>query len=134
MLMVLCLELKKEDPKVVILSWEGKLRRELSKSLFFNQLVKFPQDLSWDEFLSRFTALEEKIGKRFSLYLLSQRALLSSDLKAKLISKGLSQSAARGSVQYCLEKGFLDDSLEMARLVAKELKKGQSAKAVFFKL
>lgn len=132
--MALELEIKKSDPKMIVLSWEGTVWRELSKSLFFNELKKFPCGLSWGDFLARFMLLEEKIGKRYAVYLLSQRALLSTDLKAKLLSKGLSASAAAVSVQYCFEKGFLDDSREITRLVSKELKKGQSAKAVFFKL
>ncbi len=132
--MALSIEVKKEDPKMILLTWEGKVWRELSKSLFFNELRKIPRDLSRDDFLKSFTLLEEKIGKRYAVYLLSQRAFLSSDLEAKLTSKGFSPGAARAVIEYCTEKGFLDDSQEIARLVAKELKKGQSAKAVFFKL
>lgn len=77
---------------------------------------------------------EEKIGKRYALYLLSKRAYLSSDLMAKLETKGISSETAKGIIHYCLEKGFLDDAQQIARLVAKELRKAQSAKAVFFKL
>ncbi len=132
--MTLDIEVKKEDPKTILLSWKGEVWRELSKSLFFNELRKIPRDLSRDDFLKHFSLLEEKIGKRYSVYLLSQRAFLSSDLEAKLLAKGFSPGAAKAVIEYCTEKGFLDDSQEIARLVAKELKKGQSAKAVFFKL
>jgi SOS response regulatory protein OraA/RecX len=132
--MTLDIEMKKDDPKTIVLSWDGQFWRHLGKSLFFNELIKIPQDLSWEDFLSRFTLLEEKVSKKHAIYLLSQKALLSSDLLARLVSKGVSPDAAKASVQYCREKGFLDDAQEMARLVAKELKKGQSAKAAFFKL
>lgn len=132
--MVLELELKKEDPKMFLLLWEGTPWRKLSKSLFFNDLRKFPADLTWKGFLEHFSVLEEKIGKRYSLYLLSQRAFLSSELEEKLISKGISEDVAKRIIQYYREKGFLDDDQEVARLVAKELRKGRSAKAVFFKL
>jgi len=132
--MVLELKLKKEDPKAILLVWEGDVWRRLSKSLFFNELNKFPAGLLWEDFLERFSLLEEKIGKRYSLYLLSQRAMLSSELEEKLISKGITPSVAKGVVQYCSEKGFLNDEQEVARLVAKELRKGHSAKAVLFKL
>lgn len=132
--MVLEIKLKKEDPKAILLVWEGSVWRTLSKSLFLNELRKFPSSLVWEDFLERFSLLEEKIGKRYSIYLLSQRALLSSELEERLISKGITASVAKGIVQYCSEKGFLNDEQEVARLVAKELKKGHSAKAVLFKL
>lgn len=132
--MVLELQLKKEDPKVILLLWDGEVWREMSKSLFFNDLRKFPSGLGWEAFLERFSLLEEKIAKRYSLYLLSQRAFLSSELEQKLTSKGISLDTVKGMIQYCFEKGFLDDRQEIARLVAKELRKGLSAKAVLFKL
>ncbi len=74
------------------------------------------------------------MGKRYALYLLSKRGYLSSDLMAKLEAKGISSEIAKGIICFCLEKGFLDDAQQIARLVAKELRKAQSAKAVFFKL
>jgi SOS response regulatory protein OraA/RecX len=77
---------------------------------------------------------EEKMGKRYALYLLSKRAYLCSDLMEKLEAKGISSETAKGIIRFCLEKGFLDDSSHIARLVAKELRKAQSVKAVFFKL
>ncbi|MBS0604976.1 MAG: RecX family transcriptional regulator [Verrucomicrobia bacterium] len=132
--MSLELEIKKNDPKTLLLLWEGEVWREVGKSLFINELRKFPPGLSWEDFLSRFTLLEDKVGKRYAIYLLSQRALLSSDLETRLVSKGISLPAAKAVVGFCREKKYLDDSQEIARLVAKELKKGQSAKAVLFKL
>lgn len=132
--MSLELRLKKEDPKVVFLLWEGEVWKEVSKLLFFNELKKIPSDVDWGSFLERFSLVEEKVGKRYALYLLSQRALLSSELEDKLLSKGVSSIVAKAIARDCIEKGFLDDRQEVGRLVAKELKKGQSAKAVFFKL
>jgi SOS response regulatory protein OraA/RecX len=90
--------------------------------------------LSWEDFLARFSVLEEKVGKRYAVYLLSRRALLSSALEAKLIMAGISPHAAKAAIEFCCEKGFLDDEREIARLVAKEQRKGTSAKAIFFKL
>jgi SOS response regulatory protein OraA/RecX len=132
--MVLKLEIKKEDPRVIQLSWEGKVWREVHKSLFFNDLNKFPEGLTWEEFLERFTSLEEKIARRYAIYMLSKRNFLASNLESKLLAKGVSPSVAQAIILYCSEKGYIDDSQEMARLIGKELRKGQSAKAVYFKL
>ncbi|GEM_PF-6615509 len=132
--MALELLLKKEDPKVILVLWEGEIWKEMSKSLFFNELRKIPFDLDWSGFLERFSLIEERVGKRYAFYLLSQRALLSSELKDKLLSKGISSDVAAAIIRECVDKGFLDDRQEVARLVAKELKKGLSSKAVFFKL
>jgi SOS response regulatory protein OraA/RecX len=132
--MALKLEVKKDDPKSILAFWEEKLWRVLSKHLFFNELKKIPKDLSWEEFLERFALLEEKVGKKHAIYLLSQRALLSSELESKLVSKGLSPNAARAAVDFCRQKKYLDDGQEIARLVSRELEKAKSAKAIFFKL
>jgi SOS response regulatory protein OraA/RecX len=132
--MALQLEVKKDDPKSILVFWEGKLWKVISKSLFFNELRKFPGNLSEEEFLERFALLEKKVGKKYAVYLLSQRALLSSALESKLLSKGLSPNAARAAVDFCLQKKYLDDDREIARLVSRELEKAKSAKAIFFKL
>jgi SOS response regulatory protein OraA/RecX len=132
--MSLRLQIKKEDPKTLRVLWEEEVWREVAKSLFFNELRKFPSDLTREDFLARFAGLEKKIGQRYSVYLLSKRNLLSTELEAKLLSKGLSTQSAKEAVQRCVEKGFLDDAAEMRRLVDKYLRKGLSAKAVFYKL
>lgn len=132
--MALSFFIKKEDPKTILLLWEGEVWREVCKSLFLSDLKKFSPHLSWEEFLTHFTQLEEKIGKRYSGYLLSQRNFLSSELAAKLVSKGLCPKSAQAVVQYCCEQGFLNDEEAVQRLIAKNLRKGISAKALFYKL
>ncbi len=128
------LQQKKDDPKTLLLLWEGQLWKEVSKSLFFSELRKIPTHLTWEDFQTRFFQLELTAGRKYALYWLSRRALLSHELKAKLLSKGLSHEASASIIAYCQEKGFLDDDQEIARIVAKELRKGQSERAVFFKL
>ena len=132
--MSLSLEFKKDDPKALILLWEGNPWREVPKYLFYNELRRFPVQLNWEEFLSRFNLLEEKIAKRQAIALLSKRGYLSSDLETKLLFKGLSPKGAKAAVVYCQEKGFVNDTQEIARLIAREQKKGLGAKAIFFKL
>ena len=132
--MSLSIENKKEDPKTLILLWEGTPWREVPKWLFFSELRKIPARLTWEEFLSHFNLLEEKIAKKQAIVLLSKRSYLSSDLQAKLISKGLSSKAAQAGVVYCQQKGYLNDTQEIARLIAREQRKGLGSKAIFFKL
>jgi len=52
--MVLKLEIKKDDPKTLILYWDEEIWRNVCKSLFFNELRKLPKDLQWEDFYSRF--------------------------------------------------------------------------------
>jgi SOS response regulatory protein OraA/RecX len=132
--MGLKLEVHKENPKRILVFWEGELWRDLNKALFFTELKKFPALLSWEDFSERFGILEQKAGKRYAIYLLSRRALLSSALEGKLTEAGIALEVAEALVEFCRERGFLDDAGEIARLVAKEQKKGMSAKAIFFKL
>ncbi len=132
--MSLKLEDKINDPQTLVILWDGEAWKKVYKPLFINELRKVPSDLPWEEFLQRFALLEEKIGKRYVVYLLSRRSYLSSDLEEKLLSKGFSREAARNAVSYCQEKGYLNDDQELARLVAKELRSGKSTKAVYYKL
>lgn len=132
--MVLKLEIKKDDPKTLILYWEGEIWREVCKSLFFNDLKKFPADLQREDFYSRFTLLEEKIAKRYVVYQLSRRNFLSSELEAKLLAKGFSSNSVKAALSSCCEKGYLNDAEEIARMFAKEIRKGHSSKATYFKL
>ncbi len=132
--MALKLEIKKDDPKSLILYWEGEPWRKICKSLFLNDLKKLPMDLSWESFYSKFLLLEKKIAKRYALFLLSRRNYLSSELEAKLVAKGCSPQIAKEAVAHCCEKEYVNDAAEIERLFAKEMKKGQSARAIYFKL
>ena len=129
--MSLKLEIKKD---ILVLYWDGEVFRKVSKSLFLYEVKKIPHELSWGEFCSRFALLEEKIAKRYVLYLLSKRNYLSSDLETKLVAKGVFLETAQKTVLYCTEKGYLNDEQEVERLFAKEMRKGRSAKATFYKL
>jgi SOS response regulatory protein OraA/RecX len=132
--MVLKLEIKKNDPRTLIISWEGEVWREVCKSLFLSELKKLPPHLAKEDFFSQFLLLEEKIIKRHVIDMLSKRNFLSSDLESKLLAKGFSPNVTKAAILYCCEKGYLEDSQQIARLIAKELKKGRSAKAIYFKL
>lgn len=132
--MGLKLEIKKEDPKTLILCWENEVWRRVCKRLFFNDLKNIPQDLQWEDFHSHFILIEEKISKRYAVSLLAKRTFLSSELEAKLLGKGISQGCAQATIRYCLEKGYLNDTQEIARKFAKEIGKGYSSKAAYFKL
>lgn len=132
--MVLELQFKTEDPKALIILWEGQIWRIVPKSLFFKELKKFPGDIQWEDFFSRFSSLEENLAKRYAVYLLAKRNHLSSDLEGRLQKKGFSAAAAKAAALHCCQKGYLDDEKEAARLMAKAQKNGESAKAAYFKL
>jgi SOS response regulatory protein OraA/RecX len=132
--MALKIEIKKNDPKTLILFWEGEKWREVSKSLFFSDLIKLPLELTWEAFSAQFGVLEEKAAHRHAIYLLSHRNYLSSALEAKLIAKGIGLNTAKRVVAACCEKGYLNDTQETQRLFAKEARRGHSAKAAYFKL
>lgn len=125
--MILRIEEKKD---MLILLWEGEEWRTVNKSLFLNELKKFPQGISQKEF----SAIEEKVAKNHALFLLSQRSLLSSQLESKLLEKGISPECAKKTIALCSEKGYLNDDSGIEKLFARELRKGRSAKAAYFKI
>ncbi len=127
--MELEIKIKSGDFRTLLLLRDGEVWREVSKCLFMNELRKIPPR----EILEGFFAIEERVGRRYALHLLSRRAMLSSDLVGKLIAKGISEKTAQSIVQYCKDKGFLDDEQQIARLIAKEQRKGYGAKAIQFK-
>lgn len=128
------LKIKNDDSKALFILWEGEIWRKVYKPLFFNELKKIPRSLTWEEFLAHFYPLEEKIGKRYALYLLSCRSYFSSDLEAKLFEKGFSPSCASSVVAFCQEKGYLNDREKIEQLVAKERSKGKGARVIYAKL
>lgn len=125
--MTLKIEIKKD---VLVLFSEGEVWRKVNKRLFINELKKFPQGITREEF----SALEEKIAKTHALYLLSQRSLLSTELEAKLLEKGISSECAKKVIELCSEKSYLNDDSGIEKLFARELRKGRSAKAAYFKI
>jgi SOS response regulatory protein OraA/RecX len=125
---------KSEDPKTLLLYWDGELLKEVHKGLFRSELRKIPRELTKEGFLAQMKAAEERIGRRYSIYLLSRRNYLSGALEERLCSRGISPQVAKIVVQSCLEKGYLNDTQEVARMVAKEARKGRSTKAIFYKL
>jgi SOS response regulatory protein OraA/RecX len=132
--MVLRIELKKGDLKTLILYWDDEVWKHVAKSMFLKELQKIPAYVGWEEFLQIFAGIEERVGRRYALYLLSRQSLLSNELEAKLLAKGLSARAAKVVTGYCVQQGYIDDSSQIGRLVARELGKGRSARAVFLKL
>jgi len=132
--MTLELQVKKDNPKVLHLFWDGELWKSVSKSLFINEVKKFPPGLTWEELNSRFSAAEEKLAKRYVLFLLSRRSLLSSEVEAKLLDRGISSDCVNRIVEFCVKEGYLNDPNQIERFFSRELKKGRPAKAAYFKI
>ena len=125
---------KKNNPQILCILRDGEVWREVYKSLFIKDLHKIPKNTPWNEFIPLFCSLEEKVAKRYAIYLLSRRAYLSCDLAKKLREKGISPQATEGAIGYCQDKGYVDDQHLLQRAVLKEQRKGLGAKAVFAKL
>lgn len=120
-------------PKTLIILWNDQIYREVCKRLFQKELKNLPSS-TFTHFTQHFTELEEKVGKRHALYLLSTRALLTSQLKSKLLSKGISSEIAQKIILFCQTMGYIDDSASVERFIQKEQKKGRSALAITQKL
>lgn len=114
--------------------WDGLPWKEVCKSLFIKDLINFPNCQSKQEFEQQFICLEKKIAKKYLLYLLSKRGFFSAELEAKLLSKGFSPRIVQAAIEDCCQKGFLDDAQRMDHLMARELERGKSIRAICFKL
>ena len=132
--MVLKLEKVPNNPRMIALFWEGSLFRTVCKFLFLKELEKLPAPATQEELSSYLTQIEQKEGKRYAVSLLSKRALLSSQLEKKLSLKGISRVGIQTIVQFCMQRGYLDDATQTTRLITRELKKGRSRRAIYSKL
>jgi len=128
------IEISRVSPKSLDILWEDTLFRTVSKGLFSRELKGLQPHLTYPEFLAAFALIESKVGRRYAIYLLSQRALLGAELQEKLVAKGLSLAIAEQVVAYCKKMGYINDAGETKRRVAKELKKGRSMRATRYKL
>ena len=88
--MTLHIEQVPNHPKKIAVFWKGSLFRTVCKTLFEKEIQNLAKELTQEEFLCHFAQIEQKVCKRYALFLLSQRALLSSDLEKKLTAKGIS--------------------------------------------
>jgi SOS response regulatory protein OraA/RecX len=130
------LEWKKvpNNPKMIELFWEGSLLRVVYRFIFFKELKSIPAGITYEGLCLHLAQIELKGGKRYALWLLSRRSLLSSELQEKLSAKAISKESIAPIINYCKGLGFLDDSSQVDRFVASELKKGRSRRAIYSKL
>lgn len=122
------------NPQMIELFWEGSLLRTVYRFIFLKQLKSIPQGITYEQLCSYLTQIEIKQGKRYALWLLSRRSLLSSELKERLVEKSISEESADQIVNSCKDLGYLDDFSQLNRLVSLELKKGRSRRAIYSKL
>lgn len=114
--------------KCIELFLEGTYWKSVSKHLFSKHLKE--KSMSEQEFY----ALETKVAKEAALALLARRSYLSPMLRRKLQSKGFSEHAVHYAVDYCQEKGYVDDLSGCKRFIEREERKGKGTKAILFAL
>ncbi len=132
--MGLIVRINQEDPRHLTLLWDGEPWRVVCKFLFLKELNTFSSEPHFETFMEKFALLERKVAKRYVLALLSKKGFLSGALGKKLEEKGFSSPVIKETLAYCQERGMLNDSEELSRLISKERKKGKSVRATYFKL
>jgi SOS response regulatory protein OraA/RecX len=102
--------------------------------LFARELEQMPQFSSREELEIFWKKCERKAGERYVLCLLAQRSHLSSELVRKLRLKGISGTTILEVVEWCKERGFLEDVDLLKRWIAAEIKRGRSPRQIQFYL
>lgn len=120
----------KVNEKTIELFLDGELWKEVNKRLFFKYLKEFRSNLNE----LKFYEIEHKVAKEAALGLLARRSYLSAELSRKLREKGFSEDAVRSAVDFCQEKGYLDDLDRCLRFIENEERKGKGSKAILFAL
>lgn len=128
------IETKECDRNILILKWNGDIWKEVDRSLFINELKRFPSHLSQEEWIERFNALEIRVAKALALRLLAKKGRLSRELGEKMSQRGISGGAIDAALQYCRELGFLNDQEHVRAMIEKEQRKGLGKKMILYKL
>lgn len=103
-------------------------------SIHKSLLSKYLHDLRRCQTLSEFQELEQKMAKYEALRLLGIKGRLSSELRQKLLLKGLSERAAAWAIQECQRLGFLNDDEEAKRIAERLLERGYGTLYIDYKL
>ncbi|MBF8263995.1 MAG: regulatory protein RecX [Parachlamydiales bacterium] len=122
----------------VLNSWEvwHDTEKQQDRSLpFFSQRTAIPPSfdtlLELEEWLAK---QEEKMAKNAAAKLLSGRNYPSQILYRKLVEKGFSEACARGTVEWAVRLGYVQDTEYLYAALRREISTGHGPKAAMWKL
>ncbi|MBY0529731.1 MAG: recombination regulator RecX [Rhabdochlamydiaceae bacterium] len=122
------------DSFLLDLFWGEELFCTVVKKLFFKELRRLSSLLDFAEFKQRWRELEVKIAKQEVIKLLSKKGYLSDELRQKLALKHFSDESIEQAISFTQTSGYIDDEIEIQRLVKSSLRKGKGPKAVLHQL
>ncbi len=73
-------------------------------------------------------------SKNYALRLLSKKEYFSSELRKKLLQKGFPEEEVEETIQYLIEKGYINDEALKKRYIERYLEKGKSISYIKNKL
>jgi regulatory protein len=124
---------KKENPKKLILSFQGEFFREVDRSLFQKEIEKV-DFASYQELNEWFFCLETKVAKKVALWLLAKRNYPRAALLQKLKRKGFEENILVPLLDQLEKKGWIDESFFLEKEVLRWAKKGFGPLAIQYKL
>lgn len=123
-----------ENPRFLFLMVNDELWKRVYAPFFSKHLSQLRSCTTQAELEERFALIEEKLAWQESLRLLALKSRLSSEMRKKLLLKGLSSSSIQKAIDRCVEAGYLDDFEEIRKLAQREMRKGYGPRWVMAKL
>ncbi len=122
------------DSSLLDLFWGEDLFCSVFKKLFFRELNRLISLVDFAEFEEKWRALESKIAKQEVVKLLSRKGYLSDELRQKLALKRFSKEAIEHAISFGQKGGYVNDDVEIERIVRGALRKGKGPQAVLHQL
>jgi len=122
------------NDKEIIISFSNELSKHVYKPFFYKKLRHLKQAKTVDEFNELFNKMEQKRSFQYATYLLSKRSYGSNELKAKLLSRFISEESSTLAIEKCLQCGYIDDEALVVAYVRRELRKGYGPKILIRKI
>jgi len=125
------IESDEQNPLLLHFYWDDDWVKSAYKSLFINYLKALQACVEKEEFLAKFQEIEARVARKEGLRLLARKGYFGSELKQKLILKGISDDTADQVVQHFEQKGYIHDGNRGESIVRRELKKGHGSQYIF---
>ena len=122
------------NDKEIIISFSNELSKHVYKPFFYKKLRDLKQAKTVDEFSEIFNKMEQKRSFQYATYLLSKRSYGSNELKAKLLSRFISEESSQLAIEKCLQCGYIDDEALVLSYIRRELRKGYGPKLLISKI
>jgi regulatory protein len=124
----------KENPKLLELIVENILFRKILKSLFIRKLNALKNVNSREEFNAKWAQLEYEVALGVVFKILAKKSYFCVEIEKKLRERNITEKSIQAVVEYCRNKGYLNDDDLRKKVIANNIQKLKGPRAIAAKL